>query len=1010
MLVSALIGLLITTECVLTVIGGKERDDHPLSALADSSSSSPSSSSYEGPCKPGEQLCLGYLCVPKGGFCPTSCYQLDIDTCNTTARGNRTCTACMIGDQFVCVEFGSCVTSNCEELPKYDQSCESPRNQKGQPICTHCDRTGICALHADECPASCDAIDSLPDGMNICVNYATNCQLCLNFLCKSNEQLCPTCNQLSFQTCNTSGRSAGSCTGCILENQQICINYGVCPAPTCKQATESACSVYSNQAGNSICKRCAVTDLCLPVSQQCPRDCESLSLTTTGMDLCLFASYCSVHCNYCRSSSWNDDYAGCNLKCNLFSCESASGCSWSSGVSACVPSTFTSCNPYSDDECVSLVPCAYDEVVGCVSVASGAIGTYRGCYQLPLLPSASGSNLSAMENYCDTIQCDQCDTLGYCRNAPNASERTEECAHVCADLHNIDECRHSQKCKFLGICTDGECFSFLIRGFTAQPYLLLVVGILKDVVVLALLGVFGDYIGQTVKSLRVRLLTSSKPDAELKSALKKAKKTLPSIPLWNGDNKKLVRLFPGIGVPCGDRQVSWDVYLKHLRQHLLPGLQAAHMKDGCNLLTYKLLQDGIYIPVGDVLRVNQTALVEPLDVEPADLWESGANTKQSPRKARSKETATYENSSEDEGDDSSVASLLQNQIENESEERIYEQRDTERPPDTAVPRHERGHHYTGAPQSVVCRSVQSPRGTLSTEAASDSHLPSRAALSREYALKDVIRAVDACPFKRKVYYGAGLKMRHRLTLSLLMFPPDWQLGLYLSCSVLSATSVALEVALQLGIKDPYRAFQLVGFRLMNSGTAGTVVLMVIKYLNTRNRMYSTLNDPWSGSLYRPHRTWGRVRFSRTNRSHILVALYAAIIMPFVLTYGMVGYGMYPFITVPTLLLVFLLVRPLVALSERLMRSRRTTSMIIYFFATQSVPTALFTFLLQSSYNYGIMYANADLFGATYLDIPRIEYEARTMRCLQHSLTMEWEDLQHNVARFLQISSAFIPFF
>jgi hypothetical protein len=84
-------------------------------------------------------------------------------------------------------------------------------------------------------------------------------------------------------------------------------------------------------------------------------------------------------------------------------------------------------------------------------------------------------------------------------------------------------------------------------------------------------------------------------------------------------------------------------------------------------------------------------------------------------------------------------------------------------------------------------------------------------------------------------------------------------------------------------------------------------------------------------------------------------------------------------------------------------------MLIYFFGTQSIPTALLTFLLQSTYNYGIIFMNANLFDASYVEVPGIEYRARTLACLQHSIDLGWTDLQQNFARFIQIWSAVIPF-
>ena len=95
------------------------------------------------------------------------------------------------------------------------------------------------------------------------------------------------------------------------------------------------------------------------------------------------------------------------------------------------------------------------------------------------------SDLNSQQSTCAAATtCSYCQVFGYCSNGQQCLCSTIMEEQDCSSTHGVCQWDSAHQ-----LCADGVCFSFIVKGYSSQPYFLFGVSILKDIIIVVLLCV-----------------------------------------------------------------------------------------------------------------------------------------------------------------------------------------------------------------------------------------------------------------------------------------------------------------------------------------------------------------------------------------------------------------------------------------------------------------------------------------------------------------------------------------
>jgi hypothetical protein len=512
------------------------------------------------------------------------------------------------------------------------------------------------------------------------------------------------------------------------------------------------------------------------------------------------------------------------------------------------------------------------------------------CYQVPV-----GNTL------CNTqVVGGQCQ---FCPRWKSCGPKARGCS--CSAIPASAECEAAfgGECEFSnGKCLDGACFSFLIHGYRAQPYLLFLLAAVKDVVLLLLVNAFGPAVSLWLLQLRHRrtvtsfFLTSS---------------------VHHESSATGIQLDDCAGVNEDEGEFSW--------------IASSRPLDYCRML--------IDATCGSSSSADAAAsLTQPAADD--SLLEGSAD----PPKDR------Y---------DSAVILLAK----------------------------------------LKAINIYIPLGATELGRAGD-HTAACAA-SCEEQVKWLVREFGAHPAMWST--SPSISERVRLTVDtfvgsvVLRFLVAMQfvsIGIYIYDADYLLTEYSLSPPLT-------EYIQVVTFRMANSGTIVTASLLLVKLFSllvasaTREESLSVVHAVTVATL----RTNSTVRAS--------TAVYLLLCSP-MLMQSLAGCVLYPFVPAGAALVA-------AASFHAGKRLRHLTSLkfgVLNFMLEQQIPTLLLAVVLQSTFNYFLMFTNQAYFSLSmpdgYFDVIVKEYQSRLLQCLESIIRRDVGDIQRTPGQMWQIFSSTIP--
>ena len=150
------------------------------------------------------------------------------------------------------------------------------------------------------------------------------------------------------------------------------------------------------------------------------------------------------------------------------------------------------------------------------------------------------------------------------------------------------------------------------------------------------------------------------------------------------------------------------------------------------------------------------------------------------------------------------------------------------------------------------------------------------------------------------------------------------------------------------------------------------------------------------------------RFKTSTTLHAASWIYFLILIPFV-GFSLIGFALYFYIFV-LMAGVTGLLRSVLMFVRAQLSHRRFISVLLDFFINESIPTVFLALLLQTSFNYSLLFVNRELYQLDYSSVVQMEYNARTFGCLTSNLQQQLSNDHDDFSHTLQLLSTMLPFF
>ena len=464
-----------------------------------------------------------------------------------------------------------------------------------------------------------------------------------------------------------------------------------------------------------------------------------------------------------------------------------------------------------------------------------------------------------------SVGCQWCQKLGYCTEMNNFCQldcsvwsiNSKSCglAENCAFCSDYGVCVNAPSCRCSlitgsdqcdetngmcvysdGLCRVGACFSFIVRGFNSLPFVLFLLGLAKDIVTLAIVGAI-----EPLTARFVAFFHRSKRNDTANPRIASSTNTTSA----SSSQRKVVYLDGKFSVSrAAGAALSLEEYACFLIDTTfswkpLPANQPTHAVLTGSINECPQQQQGEQITDDDLRHKLHSALL--LYMLRSYVWITPrafacAATKNLLLTSRQSQSLTF-----------------------------------------------------GSFSPIEGGSVTSPLGSLR---------PSPPASVEE--LEELLDSW-ANHFEPAIYISSS-RFTARIVHCISANATTLQLFYYVSTALVLVALTSLEVwNLDLSVVTERRArevmlrFQLVGFRVMNSSTIGTIALLAVKYGRAAKRQYNFLKSGSRVNILRASQLAQMAEFRSSKLFHGLYWLYFATALPFVLAGSLVGAALYPFI-------------------------------------------------------------------------------------------------------------------
>ena len=1011
---------------------------------------------------------VGY-CTSVGKVCSGTCTSFALPP--SACQASQSCTYCVLTGQCLNQTQGTCPTNCAFVVGELD--CLQASN------CQWCPAIQYCTNSSNECAASCDTIDSSFDCHGSLV-----CSLCAPVMNCHNASRGPagcasSCQVLTEETACSFARKCSYCDNgftrptCLQGTcPQQCsdVPYALCPSPDSSQA--------SGSGAHDQCGPCTVLEYCGALGGMCTVTCAALSAAN-----CETAS----HCRYCAAvKGCVDSAVACPLSCLGVSVSSSPNCSDFASCKACqamggasqatcqassttcasscsvitssvVCSSYTNCmycgsggvNFCTGVGSYNVCPACCEAVVSMVDCANAA--SCRSCdalqYCLPGIThnntsshtaapttastsTPSPTNGSTCRDVCYLLSpeecqrplspiCTYCAALDYC-----ASRRASGCPLTCSELASAECQATNGHCRWTGsYCSSSACFSFLIAGFNAQPYLLFLVGVIKDVVVLFMIGLVGERVSLSAVRMKYVLrraccccCDSKHPEVDQKAEAVHAA-NIVSAAVATSWTVPLLLVCQGEPGPTTYLEQGFDQYVSNLLAILQPFViadsgevrvlgsgDALPLETRVRCLRLVL----IYVLLDDDAWFDLTQMRQP-DTLPhvGERWRLSGSQWSSPsgiadvlreilatRFAAARRTVSYGTSQQ-------------------ASRRLYISL-------SAYPgKVQLGLYLTGAiilfgttlwyvilgdhasltpaSQFLLLGFRIANSSTLSTICLV---LVKYLAVVRPWIEEAVRRTVCRGPSPKKVWYDF---MPSRGTVSDLdrLNPVAVYTELRFRCSVL----VHMQSGVYFGIALPFAlvgVYGLVWYIYIFVGMAmlGFALWLAARKLRAALMRWSQRGegeDADGATTMRDVPEFDQRSCTLQTEQYFLLENQTSSVPQLHDARGPAE-GTTNAHT------------PLVTRSKnRASHCMALTVSLLEFLSNQTIPTLVMVVVIQASFNYTILIMYGSQYGVTYADTPRMEYSSRTTACVLYTARRELSVLQHDLSHALQLLCSFIPF-
>jgi hypothetical protein len=212
-------------------------------------------------------------------------------------------------------------------------------------------------------------------------------------------------------------------------------------------------------------------------------------------------------------------------------------------------------------------------------------------------------------------------------------------------------------------------------------------------------------------------------------------------------------------------------------------------------------------------------------------------------------------------------------------------------------------------------------------------------------------------------------------------------------------------------------FQLVCFRVVNSGAVTSLSLLLVKYVISwrLGRGMSVAEETRYGDLP-PVAAATRARFLFTWKIHILTVAYLLIELPMLLV-GIGGMVLYPFVPFVMFALAWASRQKLSPVVDRALRKQKLVKsvetlqlirVLVGFVLEQQIPALALAISLQACANYLLLFTHRDVYQLTYGSVMLKELYSRSTACFERQLREDLQEFMQRSAAAVQWLTALVP--